>query len=291
MSDIWNPWHGCKKVSPGCQNCYMFHLDSQRGKDGALIYKVQSSFDRPLKRNRRGDYIIPPGSTIRVCMTSDFFLEEADEWRGEVWKMIEKRSDVLFYLLTKRIERVKDCLPENWGHGWENVWMNVSAENQKMADRRIPVLLDLPFKHRGIMAAPLIGEIDLTKHLSSGKIERVIVGGENYDGARECHYEWVQRMHQDCVDHHVNFEFIETGNHFVKNGRKYEILDKRKQQEQAKKSGLSYEGRAVSVQLTEVAQGESVPLFQTDAVTLCDSCAYKKFYGTQSGRPSCMLSL
>ncbi|MFZ2760737.1 MAG: DUF5131 family protein, partial [Trichococcus flocculiformis] len=46
MSDIWNPWHGCKKVSPGCQNCYMFHLDSQRGKDGALIYKVQSSFDR-----------------------------------------------------------------------------------------------------------------------------------------------------------------------------------------------------------------------------------------------------
>lgn len=82
MSDIWNPWHGCKKVSPGCQNCYMFYLDSQRGKDGALIYKVQSSFDRPLKRNRRGDYIIPPGSTIRVCMTSDFFLEEADEWRG-----------------------------------------------------------------------------------------------------------------------------------------------------------------------------------------------------------------
>ena len=233
MSDIWNPWHGCKKVSPGCQNCYMFHLDSQRGKDGALIYKVQSSFDRPLKRNRRGDFVIPPGSTIRVCMTSDFFLEEADEWRGEVWKMIEKRSDVLFYLLTKRIERVKDCLPENWGDGWENVWMNVSAENQKMADRR----------------------------------------------------------HQDCVDQHVNFEFIETGNHFVKNGRKYEILDKRKQQEQAKKSGLSYEGRAVSVQLTEVAQGESVPLFQTDAVTLCDSCAYKKFCGTQSGRPSCMLSL
>ena len=53
-----------------------------------------------MKRNRRGDFVIPPGSTIRVCMTSDFFLEEADEWRGEVWKMIEKRSDVLFYLLT-----------------------------------------------------------------------------------------------------------------------------------------------------------------------------------------------
>lgn len=53
------------------------------------------------------------------------------------------------------------------------------------------------------MAAPLIGEIDLTQDSSSGKIERVIVGGENYDGARECHYEWVHRMHQDCVKNNV----------------------------------------------------------------------------------------
>ncbi|MDE7466916.1 MAG: phage Gp37/Gp68 family protein, partial [Muribaculaceae bacterium] len=21
MHDIWNPWHGCRKVSEGCQHC------------------------------------------------------------------------------------------------------------------------------------------------------------------------------------------------------------------------------------------------------------------------------
>ena len=30
MHDIWNPWHGCKKCSEGCENCYMYFLDEQR---------------------------------------------------------------------------------------------------------------------------------------------------------------------------------------------------------------------------------------------------------------------
>ncbi|MBO4344151.1 MAG: DUF5131 family protein, partial [Victivallales bacterium] len=21
MHDIWNPWHGCRKISEGCQHC------------------------------------------------------------------------------------------------------------------------------------------------------------------------------------------------------------------------------------------------------------------------------
>lgn len=74
------------------------------------------------------------GETLRVCMTSDFFIEEADEWRGEAWKIISERPDVVFYLLTKRPERVAKLLPKNWGGGWENVFFNVTAENQARAD-------------------------------------------------------------------------------------------------------------------------------------------------------------
>ena len=47
----------------------------------------------------------------RVCMTSDFFLEEADPWRAEVWDIMRQRSDVVFFLLTKRPQRVRECLP------------------------------------------------------------------------------------------------------------------------------------------------------------------------------------
>ena len=59
---------------------------------------------------------------MRVCMTSDFFLEEADKWREEAWEIMKKRSDVIFYLLTKRPERVEKCLPQNWGNGLENIF-------------------------------------------------------------------------------------------------------------------------------------------------------------------------
>lgn len=31
--------------------------------------------------------------------------------------MMRQRRDVKFFLLTKRSERVKDCLPSDWGDG------------------------------------------------------------------------------------------------------------------------------------------------------------------------------
>ena len=69
---------------------------------------------------------------IRVCMTSDFFLEEADAWRGEAWELMRERSDVIFFLLTKRPQRVADCLPEDWGDGWDHVHMSISGEYWRM---------------------------------------------------------------------------------------------------------------------------------------------------------------
>ena len=54
-------------------------LDQQRGQDGSRIYRT-GNFDYPLQRNASGSYRIKPGELIRVCMTADFFLEEADPW-------------------------------------------------------------------------------------------------------------------------------------------------------------------------------------------------------------------
>ena len=219
MHDIWNPWHGCKKCSEGCENCYMYFLDAQRGKNGSDIYRTKSGFNYPLSKDRHGRYKVQSGEQLRVCMTSDFFLEEADEWRNEAWNIIRQRPDVIFFLLTKRPERVKDHLPYDWGDGWENVFFNVSCENQKRADERIPILLSLPFKHKGIMCAPFIGEISIKDYLKSGQLEQVICDGENYAGARPCHYEWVKRLRDECEEYNVTFAFIGTGRRFVKDGK------------------------------------------------------------------------
>ena len=117
MHDIWNPWHGCRKCSEGCENCYMYFLDRMREQDGSRIYRTKNGFRYPLSKDRQGKYKVKSGEMIRVCMTSDFFLEEADEWRDEAWSVMRERKDVKFFLLTKRPERVSFCLPYDWGNG------------------------------------------------------------------------------------------------------------------------------------------------------------------------------
>ena len=39
---IWNPWHGCHKVSEGCQHCYMYFLDGKRGIDTSKVYRTEN---------------------------------------------------------------------------------------------------------------------------------------------------------------------------------------------------------------------------------------------------------
>ena len=110
---------------------------------------------------------VKSGEMIRVCMSSDFFLEEANAWREEAWDIMRERKDVVFFLLTKRAERILECLPKDWGDGWENIFLNVTCENQKRADERIPVLLSIPAKHKGIMCAPFIGSISIEPYLKT----------------------------------------------------------------------------------------------------------------------------
>ena len=242
MRSIWNPWHGCIKKSEGCDHCYMYYLDKKYDKDGADIYKVKNAFNYPIQKDRKGSYKVKSGQTISVCMTSDFFLAEADEWREDAWDIMRERQDVIFYLLTKRPERVKEHLPKDWGDGWENIFFNVTCENQKRADERIPILLDLPFKHKGIMCAPFIGEIQIDKYLKDGQIEMIMCDGENYDGARPLHYEWVKSLSDQAKKHNVTFYFCGTGNKFIKDGKEYNI-EKKEQSSQSYKAGLNFKGK------------------------------------------------
>ncbi len=249
MHDIWNPWHGCVKCSEGCQHCYMYFLDRMHDRNGADIYRTGSGSRYPLHKDRGGSYKIQSGELIRVCMSSDFFLDQADEWRDEAWEIMRKRSDVKFFLLTKRPQRVKDCLPKDWGDGWENIFFNVTCENQRRADERIPIMLDLPFKHKGIMCAPFIGVVS---------IEQVMCGGENYDGARPCNFDWVKKLRDECVTHNVTFCFFETGTNFIKDGRQYDIPKKQVQSEMAFKSGVNYAGKPIEYKLTDQF-GQEIP--------------------------------
>ena len=114
----------------------------------------------PIQQRRDGQFKLVSGMTLYVGISTDFFVEEAYQWRDEAWRIIRQRPDIFFRLLTKRPQRFADCLPKDWGDGYDNVMLNVTTENQTRADERLPILIEKPAKHRGFIAAPYIGPVD-----------------------------------------------------------------------------------------------------------------------------------
>ena len=98
------------------------------------------------------------------------------------------------------------------------------------------------------MCAPFIGQVSIRKYLETGQIEQVLCDGENYDGARPCHFDWVKLLRKECEDNNVTFVFCGTGRCFVKDGRLFK-LEGNIQTQQARKSGMSYQGEPIKFDL------------------------------------------
>ncbi len=237
MAAAWNPWHGCRKASEGCRNCYVYRQDAQHALDSSKARKT-AAFNLPVRRSRDGRFKIAAGERVYTCFTSDFLLEEADAWRPEAWTMMRLRHDLRFMFFTKRIERLRETLPPDWGEGYENVTIGCTVENQEMAERRLPCFLDTPIRHRVIVCAPLLGPLDLQPWLTPA-IEEVSVGGESGPEARICDYDWVLAVRQQCVEAEIPFWYHQTGARLLKEGRLYRIR-REYQHAQARKAGIDY---------------------------------------------------
>ncbi len=234
---MWDPWRGCQKVSTGCLNCYIHQGDKKRGVNTFEIVKT-SKFYAPIERQKNGEYKIKSGSTVYICFSSDFLLEEADEWRDECFEMIKERKDLFFIFLTKRIERFKSTLPNDWGDGYENVLVGCTVENQKLADKRLSIFRDLPIKHKNIICQPLLENIDIETYLEEGI--KVIVGGEYGKQARPFHYEWALSLREQCIRKNVSFELRQLGTYFIKDGKTFKLKYK-ELSSQAKKANINFD--------------------------------------------------
>lgn len=105
----WDPWRGCHRCSEGCRFCYIHKGDAKRGINTNDIVR-SDKFNRPIEKKKNGEYKMAAG-LVYLCFSSDFLLEDADEWRSEAWKIIKERSDCTFLFLTKRIERSISVFP------------------------------------------------------------------------------------------------------------------------------------------------------------------------------------
>ena len=236
-SIIWNPWHGCKKYSAGCKNCYVYRRDNSVGRDASKVEKTKS-FGLPLERNKNLQFKITSGTIVYTCMTSDFFIDEADEWREDIWRIIRQRSDLEFIIITKRIVRFSDCTPLDWGGGYDNVTICCTIENQEQCDIRFPVLNKIPAKKKMICCEPLLTDIDMRKYLNKD-ILRIIAGGESGKNARICNFDWVLNIRSQCIEANIPFFFKQTGANFIKDGKLFAI-PRKFQHIQAKKAGIDF---------------------------------------------------
>ena len=187
----WNPWHGCKKVSPGCKYCYMYRDKVTYGQDGKFVQKGKTTFKLPLTWKT--------GRLIFTCSWSDWFIDVADEWRPEALEIIRQTPQHIYQILTKRPERIKENLPEWFDEIADRVWMGVSIESQDYVDR-INYLLDIPCI-KFVSFEPLLEEIKWTDIMNN--LDWVIIGGEsgNDNGDhlyRPMKIEWMEKLVDDA---------------------------------------------------------------------------------------------
>ena len=232
---MWNPWRGCHRKSEGCKYCYIHKGDSKKGADTDQVVRTDKVY-APVEKKKSGDYKMKSGQTVYVCFSSDFLLEDADEWRAECWDMIRERQDLHFLFLTKRIERFMQCIPKDWGDGYENVTVGCTIENQEMADARLSIFSGLPIRHKNVICQPLIGRIRLEQYLKG--VELVVAGGESDKNARPLDYEWILFLREQCIRAGTHFEFRQCGTHFIKDGKMY-TLAVRDLGSQARKAGIN----------------------------------------------------
>lgn len=211
----FNPWWGCVRVSPGCQNCYAEALAKRYGHD---IWGVQTNrrflsdkhWKQPLQWNRRATQ---QGDRARVfCASMADVFEDShslDTSRERLWELISETPMLDWLLLTKRPENMLRIAP--WKGNWpNNIWAMTTAENQLYAEKRVPLLLEVPAAVHGLSVEPMLGCVDLTAWLD--KIDWVIVGGESGGKARPMQPEWVRYLRDQCLEANVPFFFKQWGN-------------------------------------------------------------------------------
>lgn len=243
----WNVARGCTKVDEDCKFCYMYR-DSFNSKryDPLQVVRTKTVFNLPLK--------LKEPSKVFTSSLTDVFHPAIDSYRNEMWDIIRKCPQHTFQILTKRPERIKVHLPDDWCEGWDNVWLGTSAGSQN-AQSRIIDLMQVKAKTRFLSLEPLWGPIDLKNlvhqicsedseikpllgctqtldvirgELVQGrvgfdapKIDWVIVGGEsgNENGKyryRPCELKWIEKIVSDCKYGNIPVFVKQLGTHLSK---------------------------------------------------------------------------
>lgn len=227
----WNIARGCTKVDADCKFCYMYR-DSMNGTryDPINVIKTKTVFNFPLKYKAEHSECWHGRPLIFTSSLTDFFHPEIDSYREEAWAIIKKCPHLIFQILTKRPERIAECLPGDWGGGYENVWLGTSVGSGDSINRITQLVNSSMATVKFLSLEPLHSEIDLKKALfhfrgqdfnSMAGIDWVIVGGEsgNENGKyryRPCEMKWIENIVSYCKFNQIPVFVKQLGTHLSK---------------------------------------------------------------------------
>jgi protein gp37 len=212
----FNPWAGCTKVSPECDNCYAEKDTNRRGfvkwgKDATRRRTSEWYWNQLGKWNRAAQ---SEGIRRRVFIGSWCDIMEDNSQlapiRADLYPRIETCESLDLLLLTKRPQNFRRFFPLSWiDSPLPNVWgmTTVGTADYRW---RIDALRETPFAIRGLSMEPLLGPIG---DLDLRGIHWVIVGGESQHGARAMHPDWAREIRDQCVAAGVAFHFKQWGEH------------------------------------------------------------------------------
>ena len=240
---VWNPVTGCSKVSPGCVNCYAERMSKR------LAGRCGYPKDEPFRVTLHPDKLEEPYKwkkprRIFVCSMADLFHEDVpDEFIFQVFNSMAKAQWIYghkFMVLTKRPERMKAIIQAieanlaeqrkpiknpngttmlhlTFSFPLQTVWLGVTAENQEMADQRIPILLQIPAAVHWVSCEPLIGPVNIELYLRESGLRAphwldwCVAGGESGPGARPMHPSWAKSLRDQCQAVGVPYFFKQWG--------------------------------------------------------------------------------
>ncbi len=237
LDRTWNPIAmRCTPISDGCRNCWHLAMAKRcAGNRACGEYQHIYAGTQPPKLKQwelEQPLHLQKPARIGVQFMGDLFHKSIPfEFQTAIFEVMAT-GDHWFYILTKRAQRMKEFFQtcEDWDPTeWPGIWLGVSVEDQKTADERIPILLQIPAAHRWVSVEPMLERVDLSQcwsdylagwkteaehgrhdergncidcpipvQVQTEKLDWVVCGGESGPGARPLHPDWVRSLRDQC---------------------------------------------------------------------------------------------
>lgn len=194
----FNPWVGCQKVGPPCDNCYAEGWAKRSGQVewGPSAKRKRTSVANWRKPLQWAKIAAATGKRPRVfcCSLADWLDNQAPQsWREDLGDLIRRTPELDWLLLTKRIQNYERLAP--WPHAPKNVWLGITCGDQKEFDRDWPILRDIKATVLFVSYEPALGPL----FIRPARPDWIICGGESGPKARTMDPAWARDLRDQCA--------------------------------------------------------------------------------------------